>query len=483
VFSLDLTQVAVEGFFTFDIRITSGTVEFIRPISLFLRRNDFSGLALQTPANGLTSAALTQTLRWSKGLDADAYDVEFSASPTFNTILASRTNTAIDSFKINFLLQKGSAYYWRVRPVNECGRGEWLPTFFFSTYAEDCKVFVANDLPKNISANGTPTVESKITVNQGGTISDVNLKQISGTHTFYKDLETHLIGPSGTDVLLWKDKCANFNGPFNFGLDDSAPGAFPCPPNNTGNYYRPVNPLTPFIGQNSTGTWTLRVKDNVSSSGGTLGAFSMEFCATLSITPPVLVVNNVMPLPSGTSRVISPDYLLVEDPNNTHAELKYTLISVPEHGTIERLNVGVLNVGDQFTQANLDAGEILFNDNGTSAAPDGFYFMVTDGEFGFFGAPKFVAQPLVGTKEAQQTIEFMLFPNPASERVQLAFGQTLESDAQVEMFNMAGSKIGFWDMPQGSSSLALAVKDLPKGLYLVSVQTSNGKGVKKLVVK
>jgi subtilisin-like proprotein convertase family protein len=386
-FSVDLSNVAVEGYYTFNIRATAGTYEFIRPISLFLRRNDFSGFVPQTPENGLTNAALTQTLRWGKGLDADAYDVEFSLSPSFTTLLASRTATALDSFKINFLLQKGTAYFWRVRPINECGRSDWSEPFFFSTFAEDCRVFEAGDLPKNLSANSTPTVESKIMVNQGGIISDVNLKQIQGYHTFFKDTEAHLISPAGTDVLLWKDKCGGYNGSFNFGLDDAAPGAFPCPPNNTGSFYRPVNPLSPILGQTSTGTWTLRLKDNVLGSGGTFQAFKMEFCASLAVSPPFLVKNNVMPVATGGNRVITPDFLLVEDTDNTHAELTFTVMTEPNDGVVDRSNVGTLHAGDQFTQANLDAGEIRFFDYGGSADPDGFLFMVTDSEGGFYGTP------------------------------------------------------------------------------------------------
>lgn len=483
-FTVDMSQVAVEGVYTFNIRATSGTQEFIRPITLLLRRNDFTGFGLETPVNGQTNAAVTQTLYWGKGLDADTYDVEFSTSPSFNTILASRTGTALDSFKINFLLQKGTAYYWRVRPNNECGAHDWSEPFFFSTYAEDCRVFEANDVPKNIPASGTPTVESKITVNQGGTISDLNLKQVQGYHNFFKDLEAHLIGPTGTDVLLWKEKCGGYNGSFNFGFDDAAPGAFPCPPNNTGISYKPQNPLTPFIGQNSTGVWTLRVKDNATSSGGTLQGFKIEFCASLAVTPPVLIVNNIMPLPSGTNRVITPDFLLVEDPDNTHAELKFTVVTVPEHGFIELANWGTLHPGDNFTQANIDAGDVRFYDDGSGPGPDGFRFVVTDNEGGFFGTPKFIAQPLVGTKEPGLTaLDFVLFPNPASETVQVAFGQAFASETQVQLYDMASRRMGAWSLTAGASSLSIRVKDLPKGIYLVAVQNEGGSGVKKLVVR
>jgi subtilisin-like proprotein convertase family protein len=466
------------------VRATSGSLEIIRPITLLLRRNDFTGFDLQTPVNGLTNAALTQTLRWGKGLDADVYDVQLSLSPSFNSILATKTNTSLDSFKINFLLQKGTAYFWRVRPINECGPHAWSEPYFFSTYAEDCRVVEANDLPKNLTANGTPTVETQVTVNQGGTISDINVKQIMGVHSFFKDLEAHLISPTGTDILLWQSKCGNFNGAFNFGLDDSAPGVFPCPPNNTGNFYRPQNPMTSLLGLNSTGTWTFRIKDNVVGSGGTLQAFKIEFCGSITVTPPFLVNNNVMPLPSGTSRVITPDFLLVEDANNTHAQLKYTLLTVPEHGYIDRVNFGTMHPGDQFTQADLDAGELRFYDYGVSASPDGFRFMVTDGESGFFGTPKFIAQPLVGTREPEPlALDFVVFPNPGSDNVQVAFGEALSADTRVQLMDLAGRQMGAWTMQTGASSLSFNVHDLPKGIYLVSVNNENGRGIKKLLVQ
>ncbi|MBL7809356.1 MAG: proprotein convertase P-domain-containing protein, partial [Saprospiraceae bacterium] len=328
--SVDLSGVAVEGNFSFTIRAISGTDTMLRPVSLFLRRNDFAGFGLVAPANGLTEQLLSQTLRWSKGLDADTYDVQFSDSPAFTTILASANNTSIDSMKITFLLEKGKAYFWRVRPRNECGIHEWSEPYFFSTFAENCLSFQANDLPKQIPANGTPVIESKINVVFGGQISDIVVSQINGYHEYFKDLEAHLISPQGTEILLWKDRCGNFNGGFNFGLSDAAPSAFACPPPNNGSINRPQSPLSPLLGQNSAGVWTLRVRDKVSTAGGNLSAFALQFCQSVDIQPPFLVNNLVMPLPSGTNRAVTPDFLLVEDPNNTHTQLVFTLMTVPE---------------------------------------------------------------------------------------------------------------------------------------------------------
>lgn len=481
-FSLDLSQVAVQGEFTFDIRGTSNGQEYLRTVTLFLQRNDFSGFSLQTPANGTTNANLNQTLHWNYGLDADLYDIEFSTSPSFNTIIASRYATALDSFKIPTLLQKGTAYFWRVRPINECGTHEWSDPYFFSTFAEDCRHFESNDLPKNLTANGTPTVQSDITVNQGGTISSITISKIDGFHSFFKDLEAHLVGPTGTDVLLWKDRCGNFNGSFDFGLNDQSPNGFPCPPNNTGNIYRPQDPLSPFIGQSSTGTWSLKLSDNEIGSGGTLEAFAIEFCASLTVTPPYLVNNVVMPIPSGTNRLISPDFLLVEDSDNTHDQLIFTMMTEPEDGLVHK-NGNTMHAGDQFTQADIDNGLLRFFDYGVSTEPDGFYFMVTDQEGGFFGTPKFLTQAFVGTNNIQiASLDFMLYPNPATDVVQLAFGQALNGNTQIQLIDLAGRLVNNWSMKSNESAFSFNVGELPAGVYFVVVQNEEGRGLKKLVI-
>lgn len=481
--TLDLGSVAEEGVFNLVIRAVSGTDTMLRPISILLRRNDFTGFALQTPLNGSTDQALAQTLYWNKGLDAEFYDLQFSDSPAFNTILASVNATTADFYKINFLLEKGKAYYWRVRPINDCGVHAWSEPFFFSTFAEDCLNFTANDLPKNISSNGTPTIESKITVVQGGILSDLVL-QVEGYHEYFSDLEATLISPEGTSLTLWKNRCTNFNGGFNIGLSDAAPNVFACPPPNNGAINRPQSPFAPIIGQSSTGVWTLRIKDNVSGAGGTFVNFKLQFCQSVDVFPPFLVNNNVMPLPSGTNRVITPDFLRVDDPNNTAGELVYTLVTVPEYGLLEQDGIGVLKPGDQFSQLDLDLGRIRFFDYGTSSDPDGFRFVVSDGEGGFLGTPKFIAQPLVGTREPDAPrLEFSLFPNPASSMVWLAFGQPNRSEARVSIFDMNGKMLRTEIVPAGQEQVQFDLGRMPKAVYSVRVETESGFGVRKLVVK
>jgi subtilisin-like proprotein convertase family protein len=482
--TLDFSQVQTEETFTLTLRATvAGMAPILRPIVLTTLRNDFSALALVTPTNGATELTLNQTLYWNRALDALTYDVQFASSPSFapGTILASVTSTTLDSFKVPVFLAKGTPYYWRVRPKNECGTHAWTEPFFFSTFAEQCYLWSANDLPKNMSANGMPTIESKITVNAGGAIKNMEVRQIKGYHEFFKDLDVRLISPQGTEVVLWSARCGNFNGFFNLRLNDAAPSPFPCPPPNTGIAYRPQDPLAAFIGQNSTGTWTLRAKDTQFGGGGTFEFFDLEFCSEVSVNPPYLVNNNTLFVEPGNNRVITPDLLLVEDPNNTHSQLLFTLLTVPTQGHLARSWSAPLQPGDQFTQADLDNGAIRFFDYGGNYATDGFRFMVTDGEGGYFGTPRFNIQPPpVGTNEPGRTaFDFHLFPNPANDMVWVAMDAPLRDQARVALFNTAGQMMLETILPAGAERLQLRTAGLPRGIYLVQV----GAAVRKVVLR
>lgn len=481
--TLDFSQVDVEGVFVITLQATvAGQPPIQRDIVLTTLRNDFSALALNLPPNGATELQLTQTLYWTKALDAQTYDVQFASDPSFEpgTILASANSTTLDSFKLPIFLAKGTPYFWRVRPKNECGAHDWTEPFFFSTFAEKCTVWEAGDLPKNMTSNGTPTIESKITVNAGGLIKSMEVRQLKGYHEFFKDLDVHLISPQGTDLTLWSAKCGNFNGVFNLRLTDEAPGAFPCPPPNNGSASKPANPLSAFTGQNSTGAWTLRIRDTQYGGGGALDAFQLEFCSEVVVNPPYLVNNNPLTIDPGINKALSPDLLLVEDANNTHSQLTFTLLTVPEHGHLELNWAGAMQPGDQFTQADLDNGNLRFFDYGGDYQEDGFRFVVTDGEGGFFGTPKFIIRhPLVGSEEPlAPAFDFRIFPNPAQETVWVSADQPLRETVQVILFNTAGQRIQQAELPAGAASLSLQTGGLPRGLYFVQVQGT----VRKLIL-
>jgi len=486
--TLDMPANQPEGTFDLTISATSGNITktMVKVVSIF--NNDYSALSLKSPTNGADGQNRAPALRWNVTPNANTYEVQLATSPTFDpgTIVAQLDGISVDSFQVPLLLEKGTVYYWQIRPKNECGSGDWLGPFVFSTLVDVCATFAANDLPKNISANGTPVVESKINVAAGAIISDVNVKKIQGSHTFFRDLEFSIVGPTGTEVQLFKQKCGSYNGNFNFAFDDSAPDTFACPPSNAGKVFKiaPSQPqlLNTFNNQSATGMWTLRVKDNFQSSGGTLSGFEIEFCSSSSLNPPVLVNNNTLVLDPGTNAEVATSLLKTEDANNTDNQLVYTLMSKPQYGQLQWNWTGEMPLGYQFSQSDINNGALRYFHYGTNALTDKFCFSVTDGEGGLI-YDCFTVEPLpLGTSEAL-ALDFLLTPNPATETVRLAFGENLKSDARIRVFDAAGRMVHTLALAAGQNTLVLNVATLPEGVYAISVDTAEGSGVRKLVVR
>ncbi len=88
-------------------------------------------------------------------------------------------------------------------------------------------------------------------------------------------------------------------------------------------------------------------------------------------TPPVLAPPAALTLAAGSS---APLVLSATDPDNTPAQLAYTVTAAPAHGTIA---VGGA-AASAWTQADLAAGRVTYTAGGTAAATDGIGFTVAD---------------------------------------------------------------------------------------------------------
>ncbi|MCB9853815.1 MAG: proprotein convertase P-domain-containing protein [Phycisphaerales bacterium] len=118
------------------------------------------------------------------------------------------------------------------------------------------------------------TTLSDLTVPDSGTIGDLNLVT-NITHTFLGDLEIDLIH-NGVTVRVMADQCVSSDNMM-ITWDDEAPSVIVCaaaglPTNGT---FIPLNPLTPFDGQDKAGTWTLSVFDDQGIDTGTLDTWQL----------------------------------------------------------------------------------------------------------------------------------------------------------------------------------------------------------------
>jgi subtilisin-like proprotein convertase family protein len=483
--NIDLSNVTAAGDYSITVRaVADGAAPTLIPVSLTVLTNDFSSFALQTPNDGSTGLGQAQILRWATATDALSYDVQIATNPSFapTTLVATKTATSVDSFLIPFLLQKETAYYWRVRPNNLCSPHPWSTPYFFATLSEECSVSGANDLPKNIGAGAINTIESSIQVNSTATISDLNVK-MKGFHDDFGNMDVKIISPSGTEVVLFEDRCPGTSQAFNLTLDSDSPNAFSCVGLNQGNTVRPTAPLTTFNGQSTNGLWTLRIRDDEAGAGGTLEEFEITFCSAAALNPPFLVNNLTLPVDNGGNALITPEYLLCDDANNTHAQLTYTLVTVPQAGRIQR-NGTELVAGDQFTQEDIDLAAIRYYDYGFGTGADCFRFTVTDGEGGFLGTPSFCAQPQqVGTDDLRNPpTAFRLVPNPATDAVSLLLEQPAVTAATVALYNTAGQLVSTHTLPAGQTRLSIGTTALARGVYVAQVRTERGMAVRKLVL-
>lgn len=472
-----------EGEYPAVIYAAAGGDTALAYIRLTLVSNDFSALALAEPANGRSGVSRFPLLHWNGVPDADTYELQLATSPLFDaaSLVQSYGNWTKDSLQWTIALDEGRLYYWRIRPTNECSAGPWTDPFVFVTASKTCQPALATDLPKNISANGTPVVESTISVALNGPISELKVGNFEGTHQFFRDLDVSLLSPSGKEVSLFKNRCASYSGGFKLGFDDTAPLAFGCPPPQNGNFYRPEGQLSAFAGENAAGVWTLRVKDTQVSGGGQLKGFALEFCATVALNPPLIVKNHLLQIAPGSNAAVGADLLKTEDANTPAAQLVYTLVTVPQYGQLQRNWAGEMQVGDQFTQADLDNGAIRYFDYGMPNAGDRFRFSVTDGEGGLAADVFQIQQFPSGIHEPGKTLSFALTPNPAKDLLRLTLSEALEADAQVYLQNTAGQLLRSRTLPAGAQHLTIETGDLPAGVYVVTLKGKAGLGIKKVV--
>lgn len=352
-------------------------------------------LASALPASGATGVALTPTLSWGAAAVPGTYAIELSANPTFTPVLETASGLTTTSYAVSTLLNGSTTYYWRIRQTNSCGTGPWSATAAFQTdfYANTCATYSLTNLGLRIPPAATAgiTTSTLAVTTPGGAISDVNVVQLQGTHTYISDLEFTLSSPAGTQVQLLNQVCGSSQN-FDIQLDDAAATAvIPCPPTD-GNAYQPGGTLASFLGENPDGNWTLTIQDYFNGDIGSLENWALEICV-LSPNPspnqtPTLLANNPLSILAAAAGPITPVLLEMTDADNTPVELVFTLLSTPASGTL-LLNGVALGIGDTFTQADIDNGLLSYQHNGNTATSDDFLFSVDDGSGGWYGTPVF----------------------------------------------------------------------------------------------
>ncbi len=236
--------------------------------------DNFTDVVLLTPVNGDNAVFFNQVLNWQIHPNAETYEIELATDSNFTNIIASET-VEINSYKPT-ALQPETTYYWRVKPINQCGEGSFGTPFSFTTLMVNCKTEIAPNTPIPISDQGPSVIQAPIFVGENALVSDVNVT-LDISHEYISDLTIKLTSPSGTTVTLLSEVC-NSNNDIVAVFDDEG-SAIVCGDNPAiSGVVIPLQPLSAFFGESSQGTWILEVADNFDQDGGSLNNFELELC-------------------------------------------------------------------------------------------------------------------------------------------------------------------------------------------------------------
>ena len=461
--------------------IAQGADTVLRNLSLITISTDFSSLGLSSPSNGQTGIQLSTILRWKKTPAARSYTVELSESPKFgSTNLAQATGVVQDTFNPNKILKDNTLHFWRVRPENECGPGAYTEPFVFHTSVTECKKQTSS-AAVNIPSRNNPTVESRINITESGSITDINIPNIDINYETVNFLKVSLVSPKGTVVVLYDQACTGRTGIMKVGFDDEAPssivaGTATCPPDD-GIVFKPKEALKILQGESIQGTWILRVQVIRSEAGqvGAINSWIIEFCSILTASNPTLLNNKALVVLRNGNKAIASSDLQAQDVDATAAQLLYTLTSLPANGSL-RLSDKVLAVGDQFTQADIDALRIRYTHNGGTATGDLFTFVVQDGKGGFLPINRFTItiDQSTGLGEVPLPFAVKLYPNPTRDKIQLDFEQSLPAEGILRVFNFQGQLLYQRTVSQGVKNQVIDAQQWPAGTYLLHLHSSKG---------
>lgn len=265
------------GTYTPLVRATSTTGMKDSVFTIILLSPPTVAPTLLSPTNNSIDAVITPLLDWQILAGATQYEYQLAYDNLFANLVLSGT-TSTDKFQVTSPLIVDQQYYWRVKGNNTCGNGVWSSVFTFTTVS--CLALMSTNVPINIPSSGAPIVTSTFNCPVDMVISDINIINLSGTHSWVDDLKFTIIAPDVSERLIWDRPCGNDDN-FNIQFDDEAANSnWPCPPTD-GLWYKPNNTLSFFDGKHSDGIWTLEIQDVANQDGGSLNTWGLKVCGTL----------------------------------------------------------------------------------------------------------------------------------------------------------------------------------------------------------
>lgn len=96
-----------------------------------------------------------------------------------------------------------------------------------------------------------------------------------------------------------------------------------------------------------------------------------------------------------------------------------------------------------------------------------------------WGTPNMCSIPAGIVERASMAESMSLWPNPASDVINLKFGTSLKENSFVRLYNALGSVIGEYSVSAGSQTYQIDMSSLPKGIYFIKTDHNGTKKILK----
>lgn len=243
-------------------------------------------------------------------------------------------------------------------------------------------------------------------------------------------------------------------------------------PNPTVSYTSPQSSgaltLKPIANTSGLVTIIVVVRDDGGTANGGQNTFSRSFTVDVQAVAhvPVVETNAGLTVPVAGSGVISYFVLEVVDLLDP-AQLVYTVVNATTRGTLTRAGVA-LDAGDNFTQADINGGLLMYTHTGVVAENDGFEFTVINSEGNTLPLTNFaitIAGPSAGT------IPVVTLPAGPATWVQGGGAVLLDATATVDDpgGNLAGGTLTVSVIQGGTADDVLGVRHVGNGVGQIGV--------------
>lgn len=275
------TDEAIPGFYEMTVTGTSGSISKQVRFYLEVLNTSQDVVILSSPLHLSTNVnPLLVLLEWNSIATSNQFELQLATDLDFEQLVSTQNITGTSLQVSN--LEGLQNYFWRVRPLGALCNQEFSDVYRFTTTTVDCNSFSSTNVPVTIPTTAA-TVNSTLTVlaTENQLISSLTV-DINITHTWINDLIVTLISPSGTQVRLLNRPCPSSsqyqNAIATFTMDGISLACNLVPQNAVSGNVNPFDSFSTLVGQNTQGTWTLRVQDVFNDDGGSINDWTLNFC-------------------------------------------------------------------------------------------------------------------------------------------------------------------------------------------------------------